>query len=787
MKYIGLIRTDDLPSTSIGLRVSEMSRLGFAEIILYTKTRITVAKQFKKATVVSDCKALSDRLVLHGDAIVVMSGRHGVDDSCLKALGVPGSGECRCLAGKKFVGSTSEGDRNVVKVFEYDRRKGIARFDRGDSGDVQIDAPDHKGAMAMLARDIVKMLESGDEFMTSDHEFQYVSDKNGITPICVDPITAGVRWHMSVMHGEKRPVNVVYGERLSKNWSHEKRMAVAKTKVATNEEKTTISNNQVSIQPQVIEDKKETGRTDDRMPVGHNRVDHVIEPSILSVVFITRNRTAVACECLNSLCKNLLYSGEIHWCICDDRSDRGHVDALIGVLRNNNITSFSVHYTDEKNYGLGASMNNGLMFSYKFTDIALTAEDDFLLLKSLNMDRYVAEAMKPTVAGIKLAANMEKFCYPIAISPSGFYTLAVNEKLHRVQRGLFNNLVMLRTKRAFDTVGFYTENVIADTSESDMIVRFNLAANGGRSGMLNVLWPRELKLNTMHTGLFEHIGSSTVGHNHPILQKYAVLNEKSAITARRETIMSFFHIIIPHYNCPALLDRCLSSIAAQTFKDYIVTVVDDVSDNEKIPELVNVIKKYKNVILLPLRRKRCAGGARNHAIDHAGESQYTLFIDSDDEFVNEKVLENIFNSIEFNGMPDVLTLGYIHGNVIKKFENADGLHMGVAPWTRCTKTSTLQRFNEDRMMCNDTLQYLRTIQNVKTVADSGLIAVRYNSDNQESGWHSRTTRMRKDRIEGMLLTMSDIHEENWTGYAKKEAERMMAYIRKYAMQALEVK
>ena len=51
-------------------------------------------------------------------------------------------------------------------------------------------------------------------------------------------------------------------------------------------------------------------------------------PAVLPVVFLTHNRTAVARCCLDALCKNLKYSGRIHFCICDDRSEQGHVEAL---------------------------------------------------------------------------------------------------------------------------------------------------------------------------------------------------------------------------------------------------------------------------------------------------------------------------------------------------------------------------------------------------------------------------------------------------------------------------
>ena len=95
MKYIGIMRTDDIPSTSIGLRVSEMTRLGFSKIILYARTRITVAKQFRGASVVTDEKTLMREATSLGNCTAVIASRHTIDKNCLAALGNPEDGECR--------------------------------------------------------------------------------------------------------------------------------------------------------------------------------------------------------------------------------------------------------------------------------------------------------------------------------------------------------------------------------------------------------------------------------------------------------------------------------------------------------------------------------------------------------------------------------------------------------------------------------------------------------------------------------------------------------------------
>ena len=50
----------------------------------------------------------------------------------------------------------------------------------------------------------------------------------------------------------------------------------------------------------------------------------------------------------------------------------------------------------------------------------------------------------------------------------------------------------------------------------------------------------------------------------------------------------FFKIIVPNYNNEQWLDKCLSSILRQSFKDYKVVVIDDMSTDSS----VDIIKKY---------------------------------------------------------------------------------------------------------------------------------------------------------------------------------------------------
>lgn len=94
-------------------------------------------------------------------------------------------------------------------------------------------------------------------------------------------------------------------------------------------------------------------------------------------------------------------------------------------------------------------------------------------------------------------------------------------------------------------------------------------------------------------------------------------------------INQLFTIIIPHYNIPDLLMRCLESIPVS--EDIQVIVVDDNSPDadtylEKYPELS---RQYLELIRAP--KNGGAGYARNVGLDHA-KGKYVLFADADDFF-----------------------------------------------------------------------------------------------------------------------------------------------------------
>ena len=93
-----------------------------------------------------------------------------------------------------------------------------------------------------------------------------------------------------------------------------------------------------------------------------------------------------------------------------------------------------------------------------------------------------------------------------------------------------------------------------------------------------------------------------------------------------------YSIIIPHYNTPDLLMRCLASIPVR--EDVQVIVVDDNSpDVETYPDRYPELSR-PNLEFIRTTKGGGAGYARNVGLDQA-EGKWLLFADSDDFFVED--------------------------------------------------------------------------------------------------------------------------------------------------------
>ena len=133
-------------------------------------------------------------------------------------------------------------------------------------------------------------------------------------------------------------------------------------------------------------------------------------------------------------------------------------------------------------------------------------------------------------------------------------------------------------------------------------------------------------------------------------------------------------IVIPVYNAAATLDRCLGSVAAQTYGDYELLLVDDGSTDGSL-EICRVHAASNPRIRVLTKPNGGPASTRNFGLDHCDRgSEWVTFIDSDDS-VTPDYLQTL---IEAQGDLRVSGLNHIYpGKEISSlplYEGKFGLH-----------------------------------------------------------------------------------------------------------------
>lgn len=102
-------------------------------------------------------------------------------------------------------------------------------------------------------------------------------------------------------------------------------------------------------------------------------------------------------------------------------------------------------------------------------------------------------------------------------------------------------------------------------------------------------------------------------------------------------------IIVPAYNSEKYIEKCVDTVANQTFKNFEMLVINDGSIDDTGEILKNEQKKY-NWLRVINTENRGQGHARNIGIREA-KGEYILFLDSDD-LLKPDTLEKTLNKIE---------------------------------------------------------------------------------------------------------------------------------------------
>ncbi|MDE0582097.1 glycosyltransferase [Planococcus sp. A6] len=98
-------------------------------------------------------------------------------------------------------------------------------------------------------------------------------------------------------------------------------------------------------------------------------------------------------------------------------------------------------------------------------------------------------------------------------------------------------------------------------------------------------------------------------------------------------------VIIPTFGRPVQLNRAVTSVLNQTYKNIEIIVVDDNnedSNDRKLTEEVMSNLKYESLIYLKHSKNLNGSAARNTGIK-GSSGEYLMFLDDDDEFFSRKV------------------------------------------------------------------------------------------------------------------------------------------------------
>ncbi|MED2872949.1 glycosyltransferase family 2 protein [Bacillus thuringiensis] len=111
------------------------------------------------------------------------------------------------------------------------------------------------------------------------------------------------------------------------------------------------------------------------------------------------------------------------------------------------------------------------------------------------------------------------------------------------------------------------------------------------------------------------------------------MNEINNIINNQEFMIS---IVIPSYNASSFIKETIQSVQSQTYTNWEMIIIDDVSKDNTRELIKEEIKKDGRIQLIELQENGGAAIARNIGINNA-KGKYVAFLDSDDLWLPEKL------------------------------------------------------------------------------------------------------------------------------------------------------
>ena len=141
----------------------------------------------------------------------------------------------------------------------------------------------------------------------------------------------------------------------------------------------------------------------------------------------------------------------------------------------------------------------------------------------------------------------------------------------------------------------------------------------------------------------------------------------------------FFSVIVPVYKVEPYLQKCVDSVLGQTFRDFELILVDDGSP-DGCPLLCDAYAQKDDRVVVIHKENGGASTARNVGLDNA-RGEYISFLDADDFWLRDTVLEKIYNSLQ-NKPVDILIL-----KMLRYYQTTDTYSTNINPFTEADFSS----------------------------------------------------------------------------------------------------
>lgn len=198
-----------------------------------------------------------------------------------------------------------------------------------------------------------------------------------------------------------------------------------------------------------------------------------------------------------------------------------------------------------------------------------------------------------------------------------------------------------------------------------------------------------------------------------------------------------FSVIIPNYNNEKWLEKCLSSVMSQTFQDFEVIFVDDMSTDGSLKLAKSLLRRHDDKVI-ENETRRLNGGSRNVGILKA-KGDYIICLDSDDWLKDDHVFEDIDKGISGE---DIIFLDYETlwdaGVTSEAHFDYKDLRTALtdatcAIWTKVVKAELMKQtlFPEGNLF-EDRVHHYRLVRKAKTFSCLKRITHVWNKTNKNS-------------------------------------------------------